>query len=503
MPYTVSSDNLPANVKKLSESKRRQWVSVWNSSFKKHNDESRAFAAANAAVKKEATVVVEATKGYISGWDAEMRQVPQDVAEYDPFGAKSGKGCASCQWFVSPDSCVLVHGDIAPGGLSKYFTPRVKYETPPLDVKVVAWDVPVNVKSAPEKEPLITRLGKAVKSFLGLTPEPKPFMVFRDTDNNLRFLVTYSNVFQDRAKEILSTDSHEKYVAWVTKSGLYPELQLWHCGSDSAIGQADWVDFCDGFCHASGLIKKEYEALAEKLAESDLGVSHGFIGLKQLENSNVYSEYMTFEISLLPREAAANIYLNTLVSPNSKEYVMPFSEQKKAWLKAQGLGDDVITAWENNSKALGDTLKGMNVEYKSSDEGEVPATTETPVSTSTESTPATPAPTPDAGLGIITKGLMDTTTAIQGVAGLVQQLVANQKALEAKVEAIGKPINEQVEQHFAAATSPAAALATAHVASQSPTTVTKEASQQAAVEQDLGWFDQEALAQFKPVTGGS
>lgn len=59
MPYSGPGDpKLPSNVKKLPEKKRRQWVTVWNSTFERCSDskdecEAKAFKAANAAVSNE------------------------------------------------------------------------------------------------------------------------------------------------------------------------------------------------------------------------------------------------------------------------------------------------------------------------------------------------------------------------------------------------------------------------------------------------------------------
>jgi hypothetical protein len=60
MPY-ASVAELPPEVKgKLkSPKKRRQWLHVWNSSYKEHHDESRAFASAWSAVRKMATGITE------------------------------------------------------------------------------------------------------------------------------------------------------------------------------------------------------------------------------------------------------------------------------------------------------------------------------------------------------------------------------------------------------------------------------------------------------------
>lgn len=52
MPYPTTASLPPAVKNKLKGKKRRQWMHVWNSEFKSHGDETRAFASAWAAVKK-------------------------------------------------------------------------------------------------------------------------------------------------------------------------------------------------------------------------------------------------------------------------------------------------------------------------------------------------------------------------------------------------------------------------------------------------------------------
>ena len=61
MPYTVKSKNLPANVQKMTDKQKAQWVAVWNATYaactKKGGDtktcEGRAFAFSNGVIKKE------------------------------------------------------------------------------------------------------------------------------------------------------------------------------------------------------------------------------------------------------------------------------------------------------------------------------------------------------------------------------------------------------------------------------------------------------------------
>jgi cation transport regulator ChaB len=52
MPYKVGGDNQPANVKAMPASKQKQWISVFNSAFKKYGDEGKAFKLANGVAKK-------------------------------------------------------------------------------------------------------------------------------------------------------------------------------------------------------------------------------------------------------------------------------------------------------------------------------------------------------------------------------------------------------------------------------------------------------------------
>jgi hypothetical protein len=85
MPYTGAGDaSLPDHVKHLSEAKRRQWVAVWTSVYADTQDEGRAFAAANAAVKKaDEDVGVRKDEGMTQEWKA---TVPLFKARKDEGG---------------------------------------------------------------------------------------------------------------------------------------------------------------------------------------------------------------------------------------------------------------------------------------------------------------------------------------------------------------------------------------------------------------------------------
>src|SRR5688572_11867855 len=129
MPYTETSDNLPENVKKMGKKKRKQWVAIFNSSIEAGDSESSAFAKANG--------VVSSAKGWVDEWEVSERQIDQVDAGYDPLGATGDSGCGGCRWFVSPDSCVLVSGDISPTGVSKFFLAKTPYVPEPIPVTIV------------------------------------------------------------------------------------------------------------------------------------------------------------------------------------------------------------------------------------------------------------------------------------------------------------------------------------------------------------------------------
>lgn len=134
MPYSGADDkDLPSNVKKLSPKKRRQWVHVFNSAHAKHG-ESTAFAMANSVVSKSEKALVPTLM------DVDIRQVDQEDANYDPYGATDGKGCATCRFYISPNSCLVVAGDISPTGNSKYYTAQAAYTPEPIPVTIVKSD---------------------------------------------------------------------------------------------------------------------------------------------------------------------------------------------------------------------------------------------------------------------------------------------------------------------------------------------------------------------------
>ena len=58
----------------------------------------------------------------------EDRRLDAEQAGYNPYGAVDGKGCASCQWFISPNMCLVVSEPVSPTGMSNLWLARMNTE---------------------------------------------------------------------------------------------------------------------------------------------------------------------------------------------------------------------------------------------------------------------------------------------------------------------------------------------------------------------------------------
>lgn len=378
--------------------------------------------AAGLAKKKELFTALgydAATKGLVpSLWDVDERQVPPTDAEYNPFGATGGKGCATCQFFISPDTCLVVAGDISPTGISKYWTEKVEYEPMPMPVYVVGGS-----EATKEAGPnVLERFTKFVKSLVKSTPEPmSPFRIEK-TSEGYRAYYIYSNNFKDAHNQIISEAAHKEYVEWVDQTKLYPEMHLWHAGPMSRFGQIDCIDYVDGFMFATGMVDPDKNHIAEALKEKqdELAVSHGFYGLIE-PNSQVYNLYRVFEIGPLPVGAEANKWTSTGIDLVHKENMMPFSPAKKAFLKdIAKLSDPQIAAMEGSLKDLSGVLKANNIEFKEEAiTGTPPESAAASTDAGTVEAAANTAATQE-GNSLVVGAIAEMTKALNGLAVMMQ-----------------------------------------------------------------------------------
>lgn len=467
MPYSTTSKNLPANVKEMPAKQKAQWVAIFNSSVESGDDEETAFKKANGSVKE---------KGYVDSWDMHERRVDQGNAQYNSIGGLSGgQACANCNWFVSPDGCVIVNGDISPTGKSNFWLAQQTYEQTPIPVTIIKDAEGTNISSAAssdaeQKPGLIEVFIAKVKSF-GASLRPsvaqehagvRSGIVFYKSDEGIRFFARASNNYKDKHKEIISAAAHNDYVNWAEKQATYPDLLLWHVPS-ARVGAVDWMDYADGMLCASGIVDKAYEPIAEKLANQEVGVSLGFFGIPNADG--VYERYRAFEMSVLPLANAANPWTSFTLLEND----MAFSEQRKTWLtEKMGVSADTVQAWEAETTKAAESLKALNIEYKAEE-----ATS-------------------------ITDELREQQTVIVKLAEAIKTLTDNQIALDTQNKSLEAQVKKSQDEVVAAAiTAKVAPTGATAPTERTDNVVNKEALP--ATQNSPTWFQEIVVPQISPV----
>lgn len=382
-------------------------------------------------------------KQWLDGWEAMDRQVDQGMAAYDPVGGITNGGtqaCANCNWFVEPSGCVLVRGDISPTGTSNLWMAEQEYTPDPIPVIMVgeaqASEPHVGLDMGKMVDGLVTR----VKNVLGKGTIAQPSMLWslkEQSDGRLRFLCAPTNCFQDREGDIFPTAAHKEYVEWADAKAFYPELWLWHTPG-TRIGQVDWMDVSDGILVESGLIDVGMEDVARGFKDTD-GMSHGYIYADTKEGSNVVDKYWAYEISVLPREWAANAGGMFNLTEGEKM----FKPEKKAYLKDRlGATDADVDGFEKATTAFADSMKSLGIAWKDTDEADKVAAAEVVAMTDAQM------------IAQLVEGqqqLIQAVTAITGVAIEAKSLAsAASKSLDEAVEGAMRSSVSQLPQGTAA-----------------------------------------------------
>ncbi len=319
-------------------------------------------------------------------WSVRDRQLDQTSANYNTLGGNDERACANCQWFINPAGCVVVESypdPIVATGLSDLWLARVRPEmgmgTP---IPVVIVDMPEGQSAASEfkitvpkalKEAFYSKLNGLFDALIPKLPtsfpmgEGQSFITFKDINEQWRWFAWTSNKFRDRDNppEIFEDSAHKDYVKYLDKGGDFPELWLYH-QPGTRWGQADWVDYADGFLMHSGTVDPGFEDVAQALSkQKDLGVSHGYHFLHSDAKNGIIGWYRDFEISPLPMKAAANPW--TSISMLQKELGnMGFNKNKRAELVTMigADGEAIVSRFEGRSKDLAAELDRLGVEYK-------------------------------------------------------------------------------------------------------------------------------------------
>jgi hypothetical protein len=332
--------------------------------------------------------------------------------------------------------------------------------------------------------------------------EVKPFYVTKDASGHMRFFTVMSNNFTDREGELFTASSHKSFIKWCDDQGSYPELWVWHA-KGTKFGQVDWMDFVDdggaGVVASSGLIDPGMEPRAEWLATQDVAMSHGFIGHRTKEG--YWTDYVSWEQSVLPREAVANYGTAFNLLTGGKD--MAFTKDKLALLSSlPGATEADVKGWEKQTTDLVKNLKSLGIDYKALGADPDPDPQDPP-------TPGdgTPPQAPEAVLAI-TKQFLDERNALVGtmkdMADKMVELTARAEAAEksaaATLEAATKAgvnVEEAIKAGVKDAITPRVAATGGFVASQAPGNTVEGAQKEA----DTSWFSRGVSKTYTNITG--
>jgi hypothetical protein len=301
-------------------------------------------------------------------------------------------------------------------------------------------------------------------------------LIHKQADGDYRWFGWVSNHYRDRDNppEILSAKAHQTFVKWADKSKTYPDLWLWHVPG-SKVGQADWLEFADGFLLASGLFDKDKTEVAERLAASKekYTMSHGFERLLFDRKSTTTEAYWMFEMSILPEGPEANPWTN--FTPAIKEGTMPISDKKKAFLM-KFLPEETIKTIENDTQALKEAAEAAGADWK-----EVEALADE-VTEPKKETPAATAATVDVKEFVETMRKELQLDSLSEMLSGIKEAVDTIPALKAKIEeqdATIKALQKSDDDKMADLMTPKAVKALswfkdAHIASQADSTKLKE-----------------------------
>lgn len=207
------------------------------------------------------------------------------------------------------------------------------------------------------KDKFVARVIKAVKEFID--PPASDFYVWKEANGRMRWIARYSNNFRDddHPREIISEKSHQGFVQLVDeKQADYPTLWIWHV-PDLKFGVADWVAYDDiGFSMASGYIDEGSEDVANWVAsQKDVRLSHGMPKdsiERDPDDPTIITAHRTVEISVLPREYAANPYTGFAIIKEKEDDDMSIPTNKIRTL---------IDKWNANPELL-EELQQRNAE---------------------------------------------------------------------------------------------------------------------------------------------
>ena len=442
MPYSSVAD-LPEYVKKLPENKQRQWMHVFNSCMASENSsDEKCFREANSVINSKEAGVTEPPEAPSAG------EAPEEAPVTVGDASKLRRATMSASSFAYIDQDGNRHLPIhdaahvrnalarfnqthfASAAAKRAARKRILAAARRFGIEVTTQTTKSALSMLKELLGLEDKIDYAGDVDLSVITEDSLHFV-KQADGKVRWFGRYSNAWLDKDGEILTEEAHKDYMRWAYDNGTLPELWLWHAPG-TRIGEADWLDFSDGFAHASGLIDDGKESVIDSLKSQDLGMSHGFLALQQ---GKWVRRYRSYELSILPRERAAveTSGFNILDAAKGAE-VMPFTDERRKWL-VEALGEEAVAALEQNTSKMATQLKDLGVEYKEAEAAADAAKTEEE------------APAQDEGIKALATQIAELTTTVSTLTGVV---AAQQAEIKSVKTAQAKTDDEKVEDAFLA-----------------------------------------------------
>lgn len=237
------------------------------------------------------------------------------------------------------------------------------------------------------------------KSLVKSAPFESSFMVVKDGDGSFRWLAQFTNNVRDDdiPPEILSSEAHRRFVYLVDKGIVdYPELWVWH--NDAwAVGDTDWIALDTKgkvtFVVASGTFRDYAKEVAVALSRTKgVALSHGMyphLIEYSTDDPTVITGYVSREISVLPRDFAAN----KLTAYTMTEITKMVDEKKRRELveRFPGFGQQLLGALEKANEDAAKAVEEIGLETKEASE-EAEGTEEETKETDAEGTDETDVP---------------------------------------------------------------------------------------------------------------
>lgn len=338
MPYSgISDPSLPKDVQQASESQRKRFVAAFNSAFSDCDGddcEGKAMAIARSAMKGKGMDTIE---DYLKQLDQEYQDIKADI--------QAAPACEHCNAMLDETAKNL-------GGM------QLCADCNEMLTKAVIRDNNDVLRKHYGKKGFFERLfGTKAESERG----------FKVLAGN-KWVAWYTNARLDLEGEKFSYEGLQRDVKRQNDTGNYPELWFFHIAGTKH-GKATNTFILKDMVVAVG--KFDDTPIAEKFMRyygksTNIALSHGFVYDNAKFDGTTYQDFMTFEISSLPRGKEANPYTSfSLVEIKAMSKQELSEDQKQALIAALGNDDaqKVLDTAPDAFKAATKDLQGV-IAYK-------------------------------------------------------------------------------------------------------------------------------------------